>query len=46
MERGEKEGEGRGVTVSSANHETANVELSRALEGSPKETLGSYLFKV
>ena len=30
-ERG-KEGEGRGVTVSSANHETAHVELSRALE--------------
>ena len=27
-----KEGEGRCVTVSSANHETAHVELSRALE--------------
>ena len=27
-----KEGEGRGVTVSSADHETAHVELSRALE--------------
>ena len=31
-ERGGKEGEARGVTVSSANHETAHVELSRALE--------------
>ena len=30
--RGGKEGEGRGVTVSSANHETAHVELSRASE--------------
>ena len=30
--RGGKEGEGRLVTVSSANHETAHVELSRALE--------------
>ena len=27
-----EEGEGRDVTVSSANHETAHVELSRALE--------------
>ena len=31
-EKGGKEGEGSGVTVSSANHETAHVELSRALE--------------
>ena len=31
-ERGGKEGEGRGVTVSSAIHETAHVELSRASE--------------
>ena len=31
-EGGEKEGEGREVTVSSANHETAHIELSRALE--------------
>ena len=31
-EEGEKEGDGRGVTVSSANHETAHVELSRASE--------------
>ena len=30
-ERG-KRGRGEGVTVSSANHETAHVELSRALE--------------
>ena len=31
-EREGKEGEGRGVTVSSANHETVHVELSRASE--------------
>ena len=31
-ERGGKEGEERGVTVSSANHETVHVELSRASE--------------
>ena len=36
---GRKEGEGRGVTVSSANHETAHVELSRASEGHRKKPL-------
>ena len=30
--RGDGEGEVKGVTVSSANHETAHVELSRALK--------------
>ena len=34
-----KEGEGREVTVSSANHETAHVELSRAPEVHRKKTL-------
>ena len=45
-ERGGKEGEGRGVTISSANHETAHVELSRALERFTERTPGSYPFKV
>ena len=36
---GGKEGEGRGVTVSSANHETAHVELSHASEVHHKKPL-------
>ena len=44
-ERRGKEGEGRRVTVSSA-HRNLHISYHVLQRGSPKETLGSYPFKV